>query len=147
VPSVSLNILIVDDSMLIRQVVKKVVRQAGLDVAGFLEAANGQEALDILMKTPVDLVLSDINMPGMDGIEMLMRLRQIERLQELPVIMVTTEGSEERINEAMELGASGYVLKPFTPERLVEQLGPLGLLTKPEESLGPPPDFSDPMAF
>ncbi len=133
--------------MLIRQVVKKVVRQAGLDVTGFLEAANGQEALDILMKTHVDLVLSDINMPGMDGIEMLMRLRQIERLQELPVIMVTTEGSEERINEAMDLGASGYVLKPFTPERLVEQLGPLGLLTKREESVEPPPDLSDPSAF
>jgi len=144
---VSLHILIVDDSMLIRQVVKKVVRQAGLDVAGFLEAANGQEALDILMKTPVDLVLSDINMPGMDGIEMLMRLRQIERLQELPVIMVTTEGSEERINEAMDLGASGYVLKPFTPERLVEQLGPLGLLCKREDGVEPPPDFSDPTAF
>jgi two-component system chemotaxis response regulator CheY len=133
--------------MLIRQVVKKVVRQAGLDVVEFLEAANGQEALDILMKTPVDLVLSDINMPGMDGIEMLMRLRQIERLQELPVIMVTTEGSEERINEAMDLGASGYVLKPFTPERLVEQLGPLGLLAKRDEGTVPPPDFSDPTAF
>jgi hypothetical protein len=62
--SVSLNILVVDDSMLIRQVVKKVVRQAGLDVGTFIEAANGQEALDILLKTPVDLVLSDINMRG-----------------------------------------------------------------------------------
>ncbi len=145
--SVSLNILVVDDSMLIRQVVKKVVRQAGLDVGTFIEAANGQEALDILLKTPVDLVLSDINMPGMDGIEMLMRLRQIERLETLPVIMVTTEGSEERINEAMELGASGYVLKPFTPERLVEQLAPLGLLAKRSEHEAPPPDLSDPMAF
>lgn len=143
----SINVLIVDDSMLIRQVVKKVIRQVGLDVEEFFMAGDGQEALDILAEHKVDLVMSDINMPGMDGIQMLTQIRQTKGKGELPVIMVSTEGSEERMNEAMELGASGYVLKPFTPERLVEQLKPLGLIPGSDEAQEEEIDLTDPEAF
>lgn len=143
----SMNILIVDDSMLIRQVVKKVIRQVGLDVRNYAEASNGKEALEHLQNQEIDLVLSDINMPEMDGIDMLMHLRQMEKYQDLPVIMVSTEGSEERMNEAMELGASGYVLKPFTPERLADQLRPLGLMPEAGAQPSEEVDLSDPDAF
>ncbi len=142
-----IKVLIVDDSMLIRQVIKKVIRQVEIEIDAFLMAGDGQEALKILGEQDVDLVLSDINMPGMDGIQMLMQLRQMEDKETLPVIMVSTEGSEERINEAMELGASGYVLKPFTPERLVEQLKPLGLMSEPSERERGDVDLSDPDSF
>jgi two-component system, chemotaxis family, chemotaxis protein CheY len=145
---VSLNILIVDDSMLIRQVVKKVIRQIGLDVGQYAEAGNGREALEQLEANEIDLVLSDINMPEMDGIEMLMNLRQIDKYRDLPVVMVSTEGSEERMNEAMELGASGYVLKPFTSERLAEQLRPLGLMPDaPAQAEAEDIDLDNPEAF
>ncbi len=134
--------------MLIRQVVKKVIRQVGLEVGQYAEAGNGREALEQLEANDIDLVLSDINMPEMDGIEMLMNLRQLDKYRDLPVVMVSTEGSEERMNEAMELGASGYVLKPFTPERLAEQLRPLGLM--PDSQPAPEADeidMDDPEAF
>jgi len=145
--SVGINVLIVDDSMLIRQVIKKVVTQVGIDVDQFLMAGDGQEALKILDEEPVGLVLSDINMPGMNGIEMLTRLRQMEDKQDLPVIMVSTEGGEERVSEAMELGASGYVLKPFTAEGLVAQLKCLGMMPEKHAKDQGEIDLSDPEAF
>ncbi len=143
----SINVLVVDDSILIRQVIRKVVRQVGIDLGEFLEAGDGQEALGIITQKHVDLVLSDINMPGMDGIEMLMQLRQIESKETLPVIMVSTEGSKERINEALEMGASGYVLKPFTPEKLASQLVALGLMNNENDDAESDIDLSDPSAF
>lgn len=143
--SVSIRVLIVDDSVIIRQVVKKVIKQAGILPEKVLEASDGEEALQIIKTEPVDLVLSDINMPRMDGLQMLSQLRQIESKQDLPVIVISTEGSEDTVNEAIELGATGYVLKPFTPEKLLEQLRPLGLF--PENTAQPEVDLSDPDAF
>lgn len=141
------NVLIVDDSMLIRQVVKKVVRQTGIETGEVLEADNGQQAISVLEQKQVDLVLSDINMPGMDGLEMLRRLRANPAWEDLPVIMVSTEGSEETMQEAMELGASGYCLKPFTPESLATQLRGLGLMPEEGGADEPDIDLSDPTAF
>lgn len=141
-----LNVLIVDDSMLIRQVVRKVLKQVGIIPEVLHEANDGKEALDIVNAHPVDLILSDINMPNMDGLQFLMHLRQMESKQDIPVIMVSTEGSEETMQEALELGANGYVLKPFTAEAMVAQLRPLGLVpeqAQPQQEV----DLDDPNAF
>lgn len=145
--NVGIRVVVVDDSSLMRQVVKKVIRQTGLDVEEILEANDGREALDIVVKTPVGLILSDINMPRMDGLQMLMQLRQMEEHQDLPVIIVTTEGSDATVEQAMELGATGYVLKPFTPEILAEQLHKIGLMPEVSTDAAPPLDPSDPTAF
>lgn len=141
-----IRVLVVDDSRLIRRVIGKVIRQTGIDVDETLEAGNGQEALDIIARQPVDLVLSNINMPRMDGIQMLTQLRQMQGKQDLPVIMVTTESTESTINQALELGASGYIIKPFTAERLVEGLRKTGISLK---MAGYPDDvdLSDPTSF
>ncbi len=133
--------------MLIRQVVKKVIKQVGLQPDKTLEANDGKEALAILEQEDVHLVLSDINMPNMDGMQLLMHLRQIDKYRELPVLMVSTEGSEDTMREAMELGANGYVLKPFTPEAMAEQLEPLGLAPETPEGEEQNIDLDDPTAF
>ncbi len=114
----ALNVLVVDDSDVIRRMILKTLRLAEVPIGTTFEAANGQEALDIIDANWVDLVLADINMPVMDGVEMLNRLRADESHLELPVIMVTTEGSAERIAELEAAGVSAYVLKPFTPETI-----------------------------
>jgi len=141
---VAIQILIVDDSALVRQVVKKIVRQTGLE-AEFHEASDGIQALDSIRTASIELVISDINMPNMDGLEMLAQLRSMPEQADLPVIVVSTEGSDETVRRAMELGANGYVYKPFTPEQLAEKLLPLGLVPQPVFSDAV--DLSDPTAF
>jgi two-component system chemotaxis response regulator CheY len=112
------NILIVDDSGSMRKVIKKVLTLSGFKMGECLEAGNGQEALDVLESHWVDLILSDIHMPVMDGFGLLRALRQKEGWNELPVVLITTESNEDRIKEAMSLGARGYVRKPFRPEEI-----------------------------
>jgi two-component system chemotaxis response regulator CheY len=112
------NILIVDDSGSMRKVIKKVLTLSGFKMGECLEACNGQEALDLLEGHWVDLILSDIHMPVMDGFGLLRALRQKEGWADLPVVLVTTESNEDRIKEAMSLGARGYVRKPFRPEEI-----------------------------
>lgn len=114
----ALNILVVDDSDVIRSMILKTIRLAEVSVGTTFEASNGKEALDVIDSNWVDLVLADINMPVMDGVEMLRRLRTSEQHLELPVIVVTTEGSSERIAELEAAGVSAYVRKPFTPETI-----------------------------
>jgi len=114
--------LIVDDSLSMRKLIKKVIELSGFDVEEFLEAANGREALQLLEDHWVDLVLCDIHMPEMDGLELLRRMRQEEVLGRIPVIMISTEGREEVLKEAQELGAKGYVKKPFSPEKIRETM-------------------------
>jgi two-component system chemotaxis response regulator CheY len=87
-----------------------------------LEAGNGKEALSILAKEWVDVIISDINMPEMSGLEMLSRLKKDDLYRQIPVIMISTEGSEERIHEAFALGAGGFIKKPFVPEELKRKL-------------------------
>ncbi len=112
------NILIVDDSSSIRRLLKKVIELSGLEVDRIHEASNGLEALKVLEREWVDFIMCDIHMPQMDGIEFLKRLREDEVLGRIPVIMISTEGREEIIQEARKLGVKAYVKKPFTPEEI-----------------------------
>jgi len=112
----SFNVLIVDDSMSMRSVIRRVVEMSGYKVDNCYEASNGLAALSILEDKWVDLVISDINMPEMDGMELVSRMRKDDVLRMIPVVIVTTEGNEERVREAFELGARGYLKKPFLPE-------------------------------
>ena len=117
-----LDVLIVDDSAAIRKILQRVLRQAEIPLAAVYEAGDGAEALEILKNQKVSLVLSDINMPNMDGLEFLTRLRAEQAWAKLPVLMVSTEGSHAKVLEAVERGASGYVRKPFTAEQIKEKL-------------------------
>lgn len=120
--------LIVDDSSVMRKIVERSLRQAGVDLSSVMEAGNGAEALGILDANPVDLILSDINMPVMDGLEFVRQLQTVEKLRGVPVVMITTEGSESNVMQALSLGAKGYIRKPFTPDQVKEHILPvLGL--------------------
>lgn len=120
-----LKVLIVDDSSVMRKIVERALRQAGLDIAEVVEASNGAEALAEVQKGSLDLILSDINMPVMDGLEFLKGVAGVECAKGVPVVMITTEGSEARVVEALSAGAKGYLRKPFTPEQVKERVGPL----------------------
>lgn len=113
-----MNVLVVDDSEGIRKVVLRIIKASRFKFNLWFEAANGQEALEILSKQEVDLVLADVNMPVMDGLELLKRIRENQATRSIPVVMVTTEAAVSRIEEAQRLGASGYVRKPFTPHAI-----------------------------
>jgi len=120
--------LIVDDSSVMRKIVERSLRQAGLDLSTVYEAGNGAEALGLLDTNTVDLILSDINMPVMDGLEFVRQLQTIPKLKGVPVVMITTEGSESNVVQALSLGAKGYIRKPFTPDQVKEHVLPvLGL--------------------
>ena len=112
------NILIADDSETMRAVVKKAVDMAGVPVGEFHEAANGKEALAILEDHWIDVILSDINMPEMGGMELLKEIKANEDYKRIPLIFVTTESSDARMDEAKELGVAGYIKKPFVPETI-----------------------------
>lgn len=116
----SVNVLVVDDSDVIRSMILKTLRIAEVPVASAFEASNGREALSILAENWVDVVLADINMPVMDGVEMLRRIRAAEETADTPVIVVTTEGSTARVTELAAAGVSAFVRKPFTPEKIRE---------------------------
>lgn len=116
------NILIVDDSFPMRAVIKKIIRSSGFDVGQIYEAANGREALKVLNEEWLDLVLTDYNMPDMNGLELLEEMKKNESFRSIPVVMVTTEGSRQRVEEFMEKGAADYIRKPFTPEEIKQKL-------------------------
>ena len=116
------NLLIVDDSPSMRAVIEKAVKVSGFNVGECWEAADGKEAVKVLRNEWVDIVLADIIMPNMNGLELLAEMKKDQLLQSVPVVMVTTEGSEKSVQEAMKLGASGYVKKPFLPEDIERTL-------------------------
>ncbi len=118
-----MDVLIVDDSAAIRKILRRVLQQAEVPLGEVHEAGDGAEAIEKLKTNKVQLVLSDINMPKMDGLQLLNRIRQDWR--DLPVIMITTEGSQAKVIEAVQLGARGYVRKPFTAEQIKEKLAGL----------------------
>jgi two-component system chemotaxis response regulator CheY len=120
-----IKVLIVDDSSVMRKIVERSLRQAGIEIAEVAEASNGAEALAEVQKAAFDLILSDINMPAMDGLEFLRNLSNVESAKGIPVVMITTEGSEARVVEALSVGAKGYLRKPFTPEQVKERVMPL----------------------
>jgi two-component system chemotaxis response regulator CheY len=120
-----LRALIVDDSSVMRKIVERALRQAGLASLRVHEASNGVEGLEILRSAPVDLILSDINMPAMDGLEFLHQIKQQGLATGVPVVMITTESSEEHVKKAIAAGARGYIRKPFTPEQVKDRVLPL----------------------
>jgi two-component system chemotaxis response regulator CheY len=121
----AIRVLLVDDSAVMRKVVERSLRESGISVADVLEANDGWEALATAREKSPDLILCDINMPTMDGIEFLRNLQGTESAWKIPVVMVSTEGGEARVNEAMSAGARGYISKPFTAEQLKAQILPL----------------------
>jgi two-component system chemotaxis response regulator CheY len=117
--------LIVDDSSVMRKIVERSLRQAGLNLATVFEAGNGAEALGVLAENQVDLILCDINMPVMDGLEFIKQLPQVANAKDVPVVMITTEGSESHVVQALSFGARGYIRKPFTSEQVKEHVVPV----------------------
>ena len=117
-----IHVLIVDDSPAMRMFIRRVLDLSGMEVGRCLEAANGEEALCLLEDNWVDVVLTDINMPQMDGEELLRRMSGNRVLRLTPVVVVSTDRTEGRIETMMTLGARGYVTKPFAPETLREEL-------------------------
>jgi len=112
----SYNILIVDDSRTTRAVIVKTLNLAGISIGELYQAENGEDALGILDENWIDLVLADINMPVMDGVEMISRMSKDGLLQTVPVVVISTEGSKTRIEEMRAKGVRAYVRKPCTPE-------------------------------
>lgn len=117
--------LIVDDSTVMRKIVERSLRQAGLDPLVVSEAGSGTEGLEVLKAKKVDLILSDINMPLMDGLEFVRQIKAQNLAPGVPVVMITTESSEEHVKQAIEAGARGYIRKPFTAEQVKERVLPL----------------------
>lgn len=122
------NILIVDDSGTARAMIRKTLGLTKLPLGQLLEAGNGAEALEIMGQYWIDLVLCDINMPVMDGHQLVARMSDDPVLKTIPVAIISTEGSEERIAELRALGISAYLRKPFKPEDVSALV--LGLLQK-----------------
>lgn len=114
--------LIVDDSSVMRKIVERSLRQAGVHSLVVLEAGSGVEGLEVLKARRVDLILSDINMPAMDGLEFVRQLRQQRLAEGIPVVMITTESSEEHVKQAIEAGAIGYIRKPFTADQVKQKV-------------------------
>jgi two-component system chemotaxis response regulator CheY len=120
-----ISALIVDSSSVMRKIVERTLRQTGLAITSIFEAESGVEALELLRQHRVGLILSDINMPNMDGLEFLRQLREQDLAPDVPVVMITTESSEEHVRGAIAAGAQAYIRKPFTAEQVKERVLPL----------------------
>lgn len=120
-----ISALIVDDSSVMRKIVERSLRQAGVEFAAVYEASNGKDALHVVEQQALDLILSDINMPVMNGLEFVENLQKVPNAQHIPVVMITTEGSESHVLKALSCGARGYIRKPFTPDEVKEHVLPV----------------------
>ena len=116
------RVLIVDDSPAMRAFVRRVLQVSGFDLAECLEAGDGQMALEVLRNQWVDVVLTDINMPGVDGEEFLRRMAADDLLRSIPVFVISTDATANRIGQMLALGARGYIVKPFLAEDLRSQM-------------------------
>ncbi len=112
------RVLIVDDSVTTRRVVRRALELARLPISEIVEASNGEEALAILRARPLDLVMTDIHMPKLTGVELIACMRADPRLQSMPVIVITSEGGLGRVRMLNRLKVQGYIRKPFPPERV-----------------------------
>ena len=110
------TVLVVDDSVSMRQLVAFSLKEAGYDV---VSAVHGKEALEIIDGTRVDIVITDLNMPEMSGIEFIKQLRCRSEYKVTPIVMLTTDSQEAKRQEGRKAGASGWIVKPFTPQQLV----------------------------
>jgi two-component system chemotaxis response regulator CheY len=119
------KILIVDDSATTRAFIRRSIKMAGFTTDAIHEAGDGAAALAILAKEPVDVVVADLHMPTMDGVEMTRRILADETLRKIPVVVVSADPNTERLEKLRESGIKGYVRKPFTPEALRTVMTPL----------------------
>ena len=118
------SLMIVDDSATMRKIIMRTVGMSGLQFEQTEQAGNGNEAIEKLNTSPVDIMLCDVNMPEMSGTELVKKVRQMDSCNETKIIMVSTESSQELIDSVMSDGANGYITKPFTPEKFQEKLTP-----------------------
>lgn len=116
------NILIVDDSAVTREVMARTIRMSGIPLGTIYQAANGAEALKVLEEHWLDVVFTDINMPVMDGLQLVAEMQTHSEWERLPVVVVSTEGSKNRMEELEKSGISGYIRKPFTPEQVADMI-------------------------
>ncbi len=119
------SLMIVDDSATMRKIIMRTVRMSGLDFERTEEAGSGVEALQKLQAGPVDVILCDVNMPEMNGTELVKKARELPSCSGTKIVMVSTESAQDLINQVMADGADGYITKPFTPEKFQEKLTPL----------------------
>mgnify|MGYP000889226309 CR=1 FL=1 len=112
----SLNVLVVDDSSVTRKILRRTLGQTGLDLGNVLEAEDGACALDVLAKDPIDVVIADVNMPNVDGIELVTRMRASPTLKAIPVVVVTSNRSAQVTERLEQLGITAFLTKPFRPE-------------------------------
>jgi len=122
--------LIIDDSAVMRKVIERALRQSGLEISEVVQASNGEEALEVLRADALNsvkmgLIISDINMPVMDGLQFLEARRDQKLAEGVPVVMITTEGSEPFVLRAIAAGAQGYICKPFTADQVKARVVPL----------------------
>ncbi len=120
----SKSLLIVDDSATMRKIIMRSIRMSGLQFDSTDEAGNGVEALEKLNASPVDIILCDVNMPEMDGRELVKKVREMDSCQDTKIVMVSTESSQEFIDNLLAEGANDYITKPFTPDKFREKLSP-----------------------
>ena len=113
------RILTVDDSKTMRDMVSFTLKSAGFDV---VEAEDGAKALDVLARTAVDAIITDINMPNMDGVTLVRRLRAQQKFKATPILILTTEGGDDKKAQGRSAGATGWIMKPFVPEKLLQVL-------------------------
>jgi two-component system chemotaxis response regulator CheY len=118
------SLLIVDDSATMRKIIMRTLQTAGLDIGQTEEAGNGNEALEKLNANAVDIMLCDINMPEMNGPELVKKVRELPACENTKIIMVSTESSQDLIDGVMESGANDFITKPFTPQKFQEKLSP-----------------------
>lgn len=118
----SFRVLIVDDSPAMRGFVRRVLDVSGLDLGAVFEAGDGLEALDLMSREWVDVILTDINMPHMDGETFVTKLTQSEAYASVPVIVISTDATTARMEHMLALGVHGYLAKPFAPEDLREEI-------------------------
>ncbi len=119
------TVLVVDDSSMMRKVVLRVLKMADVEFESTLEAGDGTEALTLLRTNKVALIMCDINMPTMSGLQLLQRIKDENLAPGVPIVMVTTENSEPQVRQAILAGARGYIRKPFTVDHIKNNVRPL----------------------
>ncbi len=121
------KILVVDDSSIIRRIIKRTMMMILSNIDEIVEASNGVEALEVLDQKKVELILTDINMENMGGIELIGRVKDNDATKDIPIVVISTEGHEKRIAQLLAEGAVGYIKKPFTPEKVRDTINDIFL--------------------
>ncbi len=116
------SVLIVDDSSVMRKIIRRNLRQPGIQVEQEFEAEDGFEAFEVLSNSKIDIILCDVNMPNLDGISFVEKVRNKPELSDVKIVMITSEAGFDIVNNAISAGANAYIIKPFTPDHLLEKI-------------------------